>query len=190
MRQYGLAIDPGVENGICLFSWSDTEPIRIEKLWQFPGGATGLAWWIRKNQLRAWPIKSLDAPVMAFNGEMIVVNLIVEKFTPRPHETFALTAKTVEPLRGEGVLIGNGFLPHIDWREPSQQYFIGSNELPLEQKKKQSREFLKLHGMYVTGKNVSRPNADDAISATLHAIGWMRKKKHLPTLRALFGEGS
>lgn len=191
MKQYGLSIDPGMSTGICLFSWDDPDYIdgafRQERLWQFVGGADFLARWL-ENFAKLSP-DAIGFPVMEYAGLPVIISaLVVEKFTPRPHETFSLTQKAVEPLRGEGVLIGRGLLPYIRWREPSQQYFMGGSDLA--DKKKRSRDFLKLNGLYVTGKNVDAPDADDAISAQLHAIAFLRNIRHMPTINEFFGEES
>ena len=173
----GLAIDPGLSTGMCLFSFGDDQSFKQERMWQFNGGAGGLA--------RALDMLAIDAdPGMYISGEILDV-LVVEKFTPRGGPGFSLTQASAEPLRGEGVLIGRGFEPFISWAEPSQQYFMGGTDLA--EKKKRSREFLKLHGLYLTGKTVGQKDADDAISAELHAIAWLRRKRHMPTLLALFG---
>lgn len=181
-----LAIDPGLENGACLFTFGQDQPFTVEKLWQFPLGAPGLSMWMDGVGLAVSRGRGIE-PRMEIEGRRLD-HLIVEKFTPRPSETFKLTQKAVEPLRGEGVIIGKGFNRFIEWAEPSQQYFMGSSELPLDVKKKLSREFLKLNDIYPTGKTVGRPNADDAISATLHSVAWLRRQRHMPTITALFGE--
>ena len=173
----GLAIDPGLSSGMCLFRWDYRTPFMRQRVWQFGNGAQGLS-------LMLDTLRIHTDGYRVFVGDEELDALVVEKFTPRPHESFALTQKAVEPLRGEGVLIGRGFDPFIQWREPSQQYFMGGGDLA--DKKKRSREFLKLHGLHLTGSMVGQKDADDAISATLHAISWMRKIKHMPTLEDLF----
>jgi hypothetical protein len=177
----GLAIDPGVSTGICLFSWDDYTPIHILHVWHLPDGASGTAAaldWIN--------VGVKDGVLMM--GEKEIDALVVEKFTPRPNANFNHTRKSTEPLRVEGVLIGRGFEPFIQWAEPKQQYFMGDSQLPLDEKKRLAKEFLKEHGMYVTGKAVGKKDADDAISATLHAVSWMRRKRHMPTMEKLFAE--
>lgn len=178
---YGLSIDPGMSNGACLFTWSDYMPFKPVKLWQFPLGADGMSMWLDHMDIHTLGTK-------IYIGQRQLDALVVEKFTPwnDPRKEFKLTQKSVEPLRGEGVLIGRGFDPFIQWAQPSQQYFMGSSELPLEQKKKLSREFLKLNDFYITGSTVHGKDADDALSAELHAIAWLRRKRHMPTMKALF----
>lgn len=174
----GIAIDPGVSTGICLFDYGPTTPFRQLALWQVSGGAGGLTRWLEMNacQIDAYP---------TISGEVLDV-VIVEKFTPRGGAGFSLTEASVEPLRCEGVLIGRGFGPYIIWGPPAAQYFMGG--VDLREKKKRSREFLKLHGIYATGKMVGQANADDAISAELHAIAYLRRARHMPTLEELFQE--
>lgn len=195
MRHYALSVDPGMSNGVCLFSYGDdeTEYFRQEALWQFGGGAPALADFLwthlqvrenRKGHLTmagAW-VREPNPLVPRIHLEA----LVVEKFTPRGGAGFSLTQDSAEPLRGEGVIIGQGFLEYVDWAEPSQQYFMGSPTAPLAMKKRLSREFLKRYGLYVTGSMVGQKDADDAISAELHAISWLRRRRHMPTLIELF----
>lgn len=165
----GLTIDPGKSNGLCDFAWADDAPFMVVNNFQFGGGAPMLAKVVRKLT------SDIDYDV-----------LVVEKFTPRQNAGFNLTRDSVEPLRGEGVLIGLDLEEKIEYAEPHQQYFMGGGDL--REKKKLSREFLKLHSLYITGKSVGQKDADDAISAMLHAIAYMRRLRHTPTIEQFFGE--
>lgn len=185
-RHFGLCIDPGMSNGICLFRWSD-EGFEVVKVWQFPYGAPGLERWIDGERLREernWDTKTGQVVEYLMLGEKLIDVLVVEKFTPHDNEGFSLTQDSVEPLRGEGVLIGKKLLKYIAWGEPSMQYFSGGDTKP--EKKKRARAFLAAHDMLPTASAVGRPDADDAISATLHAIAWLRRTRHMPTLLTLF----
>ena len=182
--KYGLSIDPGMSSGACLFAWDDDAPFTPLKLWQFPLGAAGLKMFLEHQDIRM--AKGRGMTLLPWFGNKKLDAVIVEKFTPRQSDGFKLTRDSVEPLRGEGVLIGKGFEPVVEWAEPAMQYFMGSSELPLSKKKKLSREFLKLNGLFITGSQVGNKDADDAISAELHAIAWLRRKRHMPTLTALF----
>lgn len=180
----GLTIDPGGSTGICLFSYGDSEPFLILKLWQFGGGAAGLTAWMEQNGFRV-------ENGQVWLGLQHIDKLIVEKFTPRDNEGFNLTLKACEPLVCEGVLIGRFFGQHILWRQPSMQYFMGDSRLPKAEKKKLARQFLKLHGLLpsaaANGWSAKDKN-DDAVSAILHSISMLRKIKHMPTLERLFPE--
>ena len=124
-------------------------------------------------------------------GVSFGVQFVCEKFTPRQ----ALTLKSAEPLRIEGALVQMGIVPDYiqgeknpQWQHPPAQYFCGGQSLA--EKKKRSRGFLKKHDLHLTGKMVGCKDADDAISARLHAFAYMRRIKHMPTLRHYFGEES
>lgn len=187
MTSYALSIDPGMSSGVCLFSWDGPHlggAFKQEKVWQFSGGSPNLALFLETAEL-----EDQRGELWFGGGKSVfplvhIERLVVEKFTPRGGAGFSLTQASAEPLRGEGVLIGRGMLPWIDWQEPSYQYFMGGEGL--SEKKKQSREFLKLNGLYMTGSTVGQKDADDAISAELHAIAWLRRKRHMPTLVELF----
>ncbi len=182
----GLSIDPGMSNGLCEFTWGDDEPFKPVRLLQFSGGAPALAKVVKGMGLGVSTGRGMT-PYAVLSSKRLDA-LVVEKFTPRSARAgaeFALTRDSAEPLRGEGVLIGLGLEEMIQWGEPSQQYFMGGESLP--EKKKRAREFLKLHGLYLTGSMVGQQDADDAISAELHAIAWLRRQRHMPTIEALFG---
>lgn len=182
----GLSIDPGMSNGLCLFSWGDRYGFRRVWAKQIDGGAEGLAATLEALALRARHDVD-EHKGYAMIGGMRISALVVEKFTPRQNDGFALTRDSVEPLRGEGVLLGQGFGPLIKWAEPSQQYFMGDSRLPKDRKKKLAIQFLKEHALHLTGSEVGQKDANDAISATLHGIAYLRRIRHRPTLLELFG---
>lgn len=178
-----LTIDPGVSNGVCEFTFGDAQPFKVERLWQFKGGAEWLGKFIERTGLEVHvDLAHRDRWLLMDGGRLD--HLIVEKFTPRQNEGFNLTLDDVEPLRGEGALISRGFDPFIQWREPSQQYFMGGEDLA--DRRKRARAFLAEHDLLPTGSDVGQPDANDAISATLHSIAWLRRRRHMPTIEALF----
>lgn len=178
--KWGIAIDPGVSTGIVTFTWSDDQPYERTSVMQVTDGAEGLADWLEKHEVRyslarkRWLFR--ERPIDAF---------VMEKFTPHENAGHALTERSVEPLRCEGVVIAAGHSrQHVHWQQPAAQYFSGGTT-PAG-RKKASREFLKTHLLYLTGSQVGQPDADDAISATLHSIAYMRRIRHLPTLEKFF----
>jgi hypothetical protein len=179
----GLSIDPGKNNGICLFHY-DEGGFGIVKLWQFLGGAERLHQWLNGHDF------DTDGGLwMRLDDELIHLDaLVVEKFTPHDNEGFSLTLDSVEPLVGEGVLIAHDLKPFITWRQPSQQYFMGDPRNDLKTKKRLAKEFLETNNLLPKGVEFAYKDANDAISATLHAISWLRKVKHGPTLDQLFPE--
>lgn len=178
-----LWIDPGMSTGIALGTYSDDQPYTLEGTWQVGGGLRGLVEW--------WDSDAPGEVEMLYLGE-----IGVEKFTPRPHAGGGgLTLKTVEPLRIEGWLVGNRLIEDYpldgssappQWQHPPLQYFAGGKTVA--EKKKRQHAWLKEHGLYVTGKDVGQPNADDARSAIAHSIAFLRKF-HRPTQGHYFREG-
>jgi hypothetical protein len=180
VRKYGIAVDPGVSTGVCLFSWGHDRSFLLELVWQFAGGAGGLHRFLDEKDLR------VEGDQLPHIGNVELDAIIVEKFTPRGGPGFSLTQAAAEPLRGEGVLIGHQLEPFISWAEPSAQYFMGGTNLA--DRKKRAKDFLKSHDLHLTGRNVGQKDANDAISAILHSVAFMRKIKHKPTLDAMFPE--
>lgn len=202
-----VSIDPGLSSGVFVGHYSDTEPLTRLGVFQFIGGVQGLLEFFSfPNYVheRAWVSRhrngSKDFPLvfkgqtelhhlhnLRFEGDIVY---ICEKFTPLTGRGFALTLDSVEPLRAEGALIAKGFMPaefpHERWQRPAVMYSHGGSTLA--EKKKASRAWLKKHDLLPTGKTVGQPDANDAVSATLHAFAYMRKIGHLPTLKHYYEE--
>lgn len=184
--KYLLSIDPGKSTGVTLWSYSDDQPAIRIGAWQFGGGAFGLRGWIKRNRI----LSDWGETTWKIEGEYFEwddTSILCEKFTPLQGKGFSLTMDAVEPLVCEGVLIGLDIIPAYEqktdqacWQRPASMYFCGGSTKP--EKLKRSRAWLKDHGLLLTGKDVGCPDADDAISSTLHALAWFRKMKHAPTL--------
>lgn len=171
-KQYDIWVDGGLSTGIALVSYSDTQPLKVEQVWQVGGGVDGFLEWRRETDL---------------HEHIRLITFYSEKFTPRQ----ALTLDAAEPLLVEGAMVALGLIPSYRqdksrYQHPAAQYFTGGTSLA--DKKKRSNAWLKAHGFYFTGKDVGQKDADDARSAVRHAINHARKRKHLPTLNAYFKE--
>lgn len=175
-----ITIDPGKSSGVTVGTYSDTEPYKRTHAFQIEGGLVGFVesfdpayedlWFIQGERFRA-------------SG----LTVVCEKFTPRQ----ALSLYAAEPLRVEGYLVGTGVLPDYipgkknpQWQQPSAQYFPGGKSLA--DKKKRARIWRLEHGLHLTGKDVGCTDADDANSATMHALAYMKSIKHTPTLDKYF----
>ena len=185
--QYILSIDPGKSSGIALGVIGGNKPYDLVKAWQVEGGVVGLSEWLYDNFVSRsetdhdhwnfWELEQggLDARVCS------------EKFTPLQNKGFAQTLDSTEPLRCEGALIALGVMPDYpahEWRRPQVMYLYGGKTLA--EKKKRGKDFLKSRGMYLTGKDVGRKDANDALSATWHGISYAAQiLKHAPTFRAI-----
>lgn len=175
-----MAIDPGMSTGISLFTNSrEEDPWVFSHAYQVTDGLTGFLAWCAEHDVIRY-VRDHD------------VTVISEKFTPRSHgPAKGFTQKSVEPLRVEGAIQAMFNLPNPfedltppRWRQPSQQYFSGGDNL--EEKKRKSRDFLEKHGITLKGSDLGAPNEDDATSATLQGFAYLRDTRHRPTLETYF----
>lgn len=159
-----LSIDPGMSTGVSVGVFSEQEPYRLSEVYQIEGGVQGFIPFL----------KDLELP------ENTVV--IAEKFTARGSANgFSYRTEALEPLRVEGAMLALGLEPV--WCSPAQQYFAGGKG---GEAKKKSHAWLKSHELYISPKSVGCKDANDARSATLHAISYLRRIQHLPTIQHYF----
>lgn len=177
-----ISIDPGLSTGLCVGTYSDTDPFKLTHFFQIEGGVAGF--------LEAVDEREGGVQICA-NGSHFEFypsetsnEVIAEKFTARGGANSGFTYKTrdLEPLRVEGAILAMGLNP--TWVSPAQQYFSGGEG---KAKKKQAQHrWLKENGLYVTGKMVGCDNADDVRSAIAHAIAFLVRSKHRPTIEHYF----
>jgi hypothetical protein len=177
-----LSIDGGKSTGTAFFSYSDAQPARLVRGWQFSGGVGAFVDWA-KEQL--WSDKSLP-----FNGvDYPELTIVAERFVPLTGKGFSQTSDSVEPLRVEGAMIALGLMPadysDTRWARPAAMYWAGGDTLA--DKKKRLRAWLKEHDMYLTGKDLGAPDNNDFVSAAAHGVAYFRRTNHIPTLEAYFG---
>ena len=172
-----ISIDPGMSTGLAVGTYSDTEPFKLTHFFQIEGGVEGFIdffdpayddmWFLGGDRLKL------------FEREVVA-----EKFNARggANSGFAYKTRDLEPLRIEGAMLAMGLNP--TWTSPAQQYFSGGEG---KAKKKQAQHrWLKEKGLYVTGKMVGCDNADDVRSAIAHAIAYLVRSKHRPTIEHYF----
>jgi len=214
-----ISIDPGLSTGIVVGTYSDEEPFRLESFYQIEGGVEGFVrsvrtttgytledlfyealhlpeFWSVSLHREEWVNCELGLDCSGDDDDHICdhaalethATVIAEKFTARggANGGFSYRTKDLEPLRVEGAMIAMKLDP--EWCSPVQQYFAGGKSKA--EKKKLSHRWLKEHGLYVAPKDVGTKDADDVRSATLHAIAYLRRKRHLPTIRHYFPEGT
>lgn len=189
-----ISLDPGVSTGLIAGTYSDDTPFELTHAFQIEGGVEGFVKNVRMlrgdygeygtlavGDLGLTPSPFFDLWEENFDGDPEEVGTaIVEKFNARgsANAGFSYTSKSLEPLRIEGALIAMG-VP-ITWVQPPQQYFLPGKDKA--EKKKRQHAWLKENGYYIAPKDVGCSDADDARSATAHAISWLRRQKHRPTL--------
>lgn len=201
-----ISIDPGLSTGIAVGTYSDTEPFKLTHAFQIEGGVEGFLQRVRHSIITdgfsdsygesyftvyphagPWHKKYShwygDPFEEVYNRD---TTFLVEKFTSRGATAgpFALRTEALEPLRVEGALLAME-VP-VTWVSPAQQYFIGGKDKA--EKKKRQHAWLKENGYYIAPKDLGTKDADDARSACAHAISWLRRQKHGPTLEKYFKE--
>lgn len=184
-----ISIDPGMSTGLVVGTYSDTEPFKLTHFFQIEGGVEGFIENVSPGEngygdkLVYVRIPNQGRLRVCF-GEEVELTVIAEKFTARggANSGFSYRTKDLEPLRIEGAMLAMGLNP--TWVSPPQQYFAGGDG---KAKKKQAQHrWLKDKGLYVTGKMVGGTDADDVRSAIAHAIAYLVRQKHRPTIEHYF----
>lgn len=173
--------DPGVRTGVVTGWFNATSHYEPRTIRQIEGGIVGLEAW-------------LDQPgtfVPVCTAQVWADHIVgSEKFIPRPIEGGSHTLDSTLPLVGEGVLIGRGIMPPYpqgNW-QPATAQVLSGGDTP-EERKKNSDDLLKAHGLWLTGADVGQDDADDAISATKHILHYLiHTARHRPTRDWLYGE--
>lgn len=197
-----ISIDAGMSTGLVVGTYSDTEPFKLTHFFQIEGGVEGFIKSVSHYEdtdsfsgggtcfMVSKPGLSLREQFCLWYGEILELGYIeppvvlAEKFTARggANSGFAYKTRDLEPLRIEGAMLAMGLNP--TWTSPAQQYFSGGDG---KAKKKQAQHrWLKEKGLYVTGKMVGCDNADDVRSAIAHAIAYLVRSKHRPTIEHYF----
>lgn len=189
-----VMFDPGRSTGVVLGHYYADKPWKRLAAWQVEDGVSGLARWINwaGDQASILPLRLMGDPAYAMGGALNWdgVEVGAEKWIPYPTAGHSPTLDSTYPLVCEGVLISLGLMPeypHQQWQRSSEQYpFNAPAHTPsakkLDVKKKLRQDWMKDTGTWLTGKDVGRANADDAISATAHQLMRLRKLEHLPTI--------
>lgn len=160
-----LAIDPGMSTGITLMEYIIGHRPTITAQWQIEGGLEGL----RESGIIRQPLHQ-EATV-------------VERFTPRP-VAFSYSLDELEPLRIEGWLdawVGDFLGDQVTWQDPPQRKLVRT--LP------ETEKFLQAHNYWATGTDVGCKDANDANSATMHALAFIRNQAHRATIDMLIQYG-
>lgn len=154
-----LGIDPGMSTGVTLMKFIIGERPSVDAQWQIEGGLDGL------REFR-W-------------GGMRPDYIVCERFTPRP-VAFSYSLDELEPLRIEGwltAIFGDG----IEWQDPPQRKLIKTL--------RETERFLQANGYWAVPSDVGRKDADDANSATMHALAFIRNQAHRATIDMIIEYG-
>lgn len=139
-----------------------------------PGVATGIALGFYTDAhpwdlVDRWIVKGgLDGFLSWYHGEApseaYMARWVSERFVLRDNDFIANT----EPLRIEGAMIALGLDP--TWQLRTDKALCKD-------------AVLREHGLWTTGKMVGHVDGRDANDAIIHSLAYMKKTKHVPTLR-------
>ena len=200
-----ISIDPGKSSGVSVGTYSNSEPYKLTHAFQIEGGVEGFLKRVTHYQITddfsgsyGETIFEVEIP----NGKALEgfthwygdvfeeeynsdTTFLVEKFTARGQgNAFSYRTEALEPLRVEGAILALGIDP--TWVSPQHMYFMsGESKNPTTN----AHRWLKEHGLHITGKDVGCKDSNDARSAILHSIAWLRRQGHKPTLKHYFPEG-
>lgn len=194
-----ISIDGGMSTGIIVGTYSDDTPFELTHAFQIEGGVEGFVKNVRhyddtddfSNGGTCFSIEhysgSWSESFCLWYGEMLnrdeeveAPTVLVEKFNARGagNAGFSYTTASLEALRVEGAILAFGIGP--TWVQPRQQYIL--NGKTTAEKKKRAHAWLKSNGYWIAPKTLGTKDADDARSALLHVISYLRRNKHKPTL--------
>lgn len=168
---YLLAIDPGKNTGIALGFYDDETPYELRERWQVHGGLDGFKhWWPRNEDHWYW------------------ADLVVEKFILDPSNQFTADLTPVHIEGALSVLLDRTERTHrVAWQPRTDKslltgYPAGATSA---QKQRARFDFLKRFDLFEPGTD-----NDDSNDAITHALVYLKKQRHLPTLRKYWGPKS
>lgn len=171
--------DPGESTGIVMGHFSDFTPYEHRRAYQIPGGVQALMDFIAEDNEAQWWLPTCEI-------------IGCEKFIPREIEGGSHTLESTLPLVLEGLLMARGLMPVYpegNW-QPATAQLLSGGDTP-EERKANSDNLLRAAGLWFTGEDVGRPDANDVNSATKHIVHFLtRKLRHRPTIEAIYGRES
>lgn len=124
-------------------------------------------------RLDYWQVGGGLAGFLAWQSEHAEITgtseTVSEKFTLRNNKFVADTT----PLLIEGAMITLGM--DCIWQQPALKATVPD-------------KILKDNGLWLTGKMVGHKDARDANDSCIHALAYLRRKHHAPTLKAFWGD--
>ena len=164
--KYILSIDPGQSTGIALGSYDAITPYQLVSRWNVLGGVEGFIEWWQENQ----------------DGE-IAHELVVEKFHLDPTNQFSAD---LTPVAIEGALAALNWDAGVEIAWQGRELKSALIGYPPEARTKTERQrvrfdFLDRFGLFAKGAH-----NDDSNDAITHALTYLKRRKHAPTLMAFW----
>lgn len=163
---YLLSVDPGGLSGISFGRYSETKPYERTHFWAIQNGLEGFCQWVKyhffpdfySNKLDFFQADGLTSINMWSNFK-----IVSERFVLRSNQFVA----DITPARIEGAMMAFGLDPI---------YQLRSDKALVPDK------ILKDNGLWVTGKQCNWKDGRDVNDSTIHALAFLKKQKHVPTI--------
>lgn len=149
-----VSIDPGKATGIAIGVFGDDHPYELLETHLVPNGIGGVIHWFDE--------------VFAFTNPDILNNellFVSEQFVARSNNKFVADT---EPLLIEGALTAI-IRDEIVWQLRTDKALVDDR-------------ILKTNGLWQTGKTHEWVDGRDVNDAIIHALAYLKKAKHIPTL--------
>lgn len=157
-----LSIDPGLINGISWGYFDEKTPYRLDRV-------------------MAWDFEKLSYEISMGRDPFDFVDvLVVERFIPQSGGNFTLKE---DDLAGVETI---GLLKHWSPMSANEVYYRTRGQKVIAGSLKESDQILKDHGLWQKGKDMNWTNGRDCNDSILHALGFLKDRNHLPTLKEYF----
>lgn len=176
---YLLSFDPGKVTGITLGHYSDTKAYERDAFWAVQGGLEGFLGWFGNHFSPDYDSYNLTdyfypdehgpearEPITWAYADGQIVS---ERFVLRSQKFVADTT----PILIEGAMAALGMEPIYQLR--SDKALVPD-------------QILKDQLLWVTGSMCGWTDGRDVNDSAIHALAYLKKQKHLPTLQKFFGE--
>ena len=164
--EYIFSVDPGKATGVAFARITEKEAAEVVYAGIIPGGLDGFIEWLELTD-DAYYVARTDCAMYhpdEYKRMDYQVNIVAEVFQSRMNRF----VPDLEPVRIEGVLIDR-FGKQVNWQKAQDKAMVGD-------------EFLKNHGLWITGSMVDHEDGRDANDALLHLFAYLMRRKHKPTL--------
>lgn len=160
-----LSVDPGLMTGAALGYYSAIEPYRLIERWQIGNGLEGFLRWMEQ-------------------GWMAPDEIVVEKFIYVKGADADISGVPIEgALALQARLDGGTTVIWHDRTDKAALTGIPESATTKAQRQRVRFDFLDRLGLFMPGTS-----NDDSNDAIIHALVSLRRRRHMPTLRWLYGK--
>lgn len=155
-----IAVDPGAASGIVTAFYDEVTPLTFDGQYVTHDGVDGFSAWF-------WDQECPNQSRFEYWEDF---EWVCESFVLRANNKFVADLRPVEII---GLLKGTLGSEFVTWQQRTLKALVPD-------------KVLKDAGEWVTGKMVGHTDGRDVNDAKIHALAYMMRKHHVPTLRKYF----